>query len=90
MIDFPHVAARPSWDCRACGEPWPCTPAQRHLMGTLSPVRLAMYMWSNLEEAIFQGHFSSKDCPALFDRFILWTRSGRGIGTPARRFGEHQ
>jgi hypothetical protein len=33
-----------------------------------------MYMWSNLEEAAGQDRFSSKDCAALFDRFIRWTR----------------
>ncbi len=22
-----HLPRRPSWECRACGEPWPCQPA---------------------------------------------------------------
>lgn len=74
MIKFPHIAARPSWDCRTCGEPWPCVAAQGHLRETLGPARLAMYMWLNLEEAAAQDRFSSKDCASLFDRFIHWTR----------------
>lgn len=72
MID--HAPDRPSWVCLACGEPWPCVAAQGHLKEALSPVRLAMHMWSQLEEAASEDQFSSQDCAALFDRFIHWTR----------------
>lgn len=73
-IVIDHAPARPSWVCHACGEIWPCVAARGHLKEALSPVRLAMYMWMKLEEAVVEEHFSSTDCAALFDRFIHWTR----------------
>jgi hypothetical protein len=67
-----HIADRPSWDCLACGKPWPCDPAREDLAAELGPTQLAMYMWASLEEA-------ANDVCALpvgeaFDRFIAWTR----------------
>jgi hypothetical protein len=32
MTETTHIADRPSFDCRACGEPWPCVPAQENLL----------------------------------------------------------
>jgi hypothetical protein len=67
-----HVAERPSWDCRACGNPWPCDPAREALVTEMDRVTLAIYMWSNLEEAAMdmpRGPVSE-----LFERFIRWTR----------------
>jgi len=67
-----HLAERPSWDCRACGKPWPCDPAREALVMEMDRVALAIYMWLNLEEAaqdIPRGPVSE-----LFERFIRWTR----------------
>ncbi|MEV6343860.1 hypothetical protein [Actinoplanes sp. NPDC051851] len=66
-----HLAARPSWDCRACGRPWPCDPARELLIHSHSRVDLAVVMWNHLEEA-------ARDMPhapasELFDRFLRWT-----------------
>ncbi len=67
-----HIAHRPSWDWRACGRPWPCHPAREALAAELSPVRLAMYLWTNLEEAA--GDLPALPAAEAFDRFIAWTR----------------
>ncbi|RZU54384.1 hypothetical protein EV385_6335 [Krasilnikovia cinnamomea] len=72
LPDSGHTAERPSWDCRACGRPWPCDAAREGLRGEMDPVALAIYMWVNLEEAV-------RDLPPgpaleLFERFIRWTR----------------
>src|SRR4051794_13841654 len=40
-----HSAERPSWDCRACGRPWPCDPAREHLQSEMDGTVLAVYMW---------------------------------------------
>lgn len=65
-----HDAERPSWCCRACGEPWPCGPARERLVSEMDKVTLAIYLWVNLEEAVRDV----KDSPSqLFDRFIRWT-----------------
>lgn len=67
-----HQPSRPSWTCGACGEEWPCPPAQEHLRTELSGTRLAMLMWTHLE------HFALDAGPGplsgAFDRFIRWTR----------------
>ena len=72
MVDAEHTADRPSWDCRCCGKPWPCDPAREQLVAELSPVRLAMYCWVNLEEAA--GDLPDMPVAEAFDRFLAWTR----------------
>ncbi|MEU4623394.1 hypothetical protein AB0G04_25910 [Actinoplanes sp. NPDC023801] len=66
-----HVPHRSSWDCLACAEPWPCDPAREELMTEMDTVRLATYMWEQLEEAV-RG---LPPTPAVetFERFIKWT-----------------
>jgi hypothetical protein len=67
-----HVAERPTWDCRACGKPWPCNPAREALVTEMDPVGLAIYMWLNLEEAVMD--IPRGPASQLFERFIRWTR----------------
>jgi hypothetical protein len=67
-----HTAGRPSWDCRACGKPWPCDPARESLLSEMDRSSLAIYMWANLEEAV--GNLPGGPPGELFDRFIHWTR----------------
>ena len=71
-----HVADRPSWDCRACGAPWPCDLARKELLRQqdANPTAIATYMWMRLEEYAFdQGVGPPADA---FDRFLKWTRRG--------------
>ncbi|MFI5490961.1 hypothetical protein [Actinoplanes sp. NPDC051859] len=66
-----HIAARPSWDCRWCGKPWPCDPARECLIVELDRVQLAIYMWMHLEEAL--ADLPPGPPAELFERFIRWT-----------------
>jgi hypothetical protein len=66
-----HTAERPSWDCRRCGNAWPCDPARELMIIEMDRVSLAVFMWVNLEEAI--GDLPPCPSPELFDRFIGWT-----------------
>lgn len=66
-----HIEARPTWDCRACGEPWPCPDAQTELKAQMSPTSVRIHMWLRLEVA-------AEDMPTataldMFDRFLRWT-----------------
>ena len=72
MTSTEHSAARPSWDCRVCDQPWPCDPAREALVAEMGLVQLAVFMWSNLEEAA--GDLPTMPVAAAFDRFIAWTR----------------
>lgn len=67
-----HIAHRPSWDCAACGKTWPCDPAREALASEMDSVQLAMYLWTNLEEAA--GDLPTIPVTEAFERFISWTR----------------
>lgn len=67
-----HLPARPSWNCRVCGQAWPCAAARAALSGSHGQMDLAVLMWNYLEEA-------AKDMPQaaaseLFNRFLRWTQ----------------
>jgi hypothetical protein len=66
-----HTPDRPSWDCRFCGKPWPCDSARERMAGEMDRVQLAIYMWSQLDEAVRD----LQKCPPSerFERFIRWT-----------------
>lgn len=71
MAEIEHVALRPSWNCRACGYPWPCVPAKRQLTAELSPTQLAIRGWGDLEEAA--QDLPTMSVKAAFVRFVEWT-----------------
>ena len=79
-VEHGHIADRPSWDCVACVKPWPCDPAREALATQMDPVQLAMYLWSNLEEAA--GDLPDMPVGEAFDRFISWTRSPNRASAP--------
>ncbi|WP_229069768.1 hypothetical protein [Actinoplanes sp. DH11] len=66
-----HTPARPSWNCHACGHPWPCQSARERLARDHGRVELAVLMWEHIEEAARDMPRSSAS--ALFDRFLRWT-----------------
>jgi len=71
-----HMAARPLWDCRACGEPWPCEPARAALMAErgMTVTRLTITMTAFLHAAVADGLHRQVPDGGLYSRFILWTR----------------
>jgi hypothetical protein len=66
-----HDAGHPSWDCLACGQPWPCNMARDALKAVLDRMQLAVYMWARFDEAVNElpPHLPSE----LFKRFLKWT-----------------
>jgi hypothetical protein len=66
-----HIEDRPSWKCRGCGDPWPCRPAQMHLLAELGPTPLRIHMWMRLELAA--ADMPTTPAGDLFDRFLHWT-----------------
>ena len=71
-----HPPHRPTWDCLACGRPWPCDPAREHLKAQMPPLSLAMFAWACLEEAA--GDLQAVTPTELFERFLAWTRGPLG------------
>ena len=69
-----HLPARPSWDCVACGRPWPCDPAREHLVSsTESATSLTVYMYGYFQEANTQLPPPAPP-DELYERFLAWTR----------------
>ncbi|MFI5495174.1 NADAR family protein [Actinoplanes sp. NPDC051859] len=82
-----HIAARPTWDCGVCGDPWPCGPAKEELLAQYRgfPTGLTLYLSSCLYEAL--AELSSPDVratAALIERLLFWARTSF-LSYPARR-----
>jgi hypothetical protein len=75
MVTVPgieHQPAYPSWDCKACGKPWPRDPTRECLTTLYDPTTLSIVMAERLNEAA--GDLSSDRPSKLFDRFLAWNR----------------
>jgi len=67
-----HVAERPAWTCRACGDEWPCEPAKAAMRAEAQRTYLGMLMWTFLES--FAQDATEEQFQDAFKRFIAWTR----------------
>ena len=72
-----HIGLRPTWDCRACAQPWPCANAKSDLADEFQefPSVLMIYMSAQMCEAL--ADLTAHGAPAppdLYDRFINWAR----------------
>ncbi|WP_328459850.1 hypothetical protein OHA21_28220 [Actinoplanes sp. NBC_00393] len=72
-----HRYARPSWDCRRCGRPWPCARARADLVEQFDPAEIALtaYLSAVLFEALNDHVVRSVPVPSdLHDRILGWIR----------------
>jgi hypothetical protein len=76
-----HLAARPAWDCVACGRPWPCDTARERLAAELNSIQLVLYLWGNLEEAT--GDLPGMSVDEMTDRFLRWARPAQSVCPPS-------
>jgi hypothetical protein len=79
-----HVGAGPSWDCGACGRPWPCANGKESLLEEFRdhPSVLTIYLSTHLSQATLDLTAHGEDVPAdLYERFLGWVRPPRtGLG----------
>ncbi|MEV4283656.1 hypothetical protein [Actinoplanes xinjiangensis] len=71
--NFEHAADRSSWDCRVCGQPWPCAPAKVTLKEDFREQRssLLVFLVSTFYEAV--DSYAGRGAPAdLYGRFVIW------------------
>lgn len=71
-----HQPQRPSWDCRACGESWPCATAKTELAEQYQRFfeGLSLYLGSCLIDAIDDWAAGSGRLPSdLYERFLGWS-----------------
>lgn len=70
-----HSGERPTWDCDACTQPWPCANAKVHLLREFHgyPSVLAVYMSAQMCEAAIDLTAHGAEPPAdLYERFLSW------------------
>ena len=70
-----HLPVRPSWDCVACGNPWPCAIAKETMLSEFRqyPSVLAIYMSGRFTDAFEDLTASGAQAPPdLYDRFLCW------------------
>jgi hypothetical protein len=73
----PHQPNRPTWDCLACCEPWPCAPGKVELaeQGAAHRRSLRLYLESCGIELIddrADGHRASGLDNAIYDHIFGW------------------
>lgn len=71
MLD--HLPTRPSWDCGACQQDWPCEQAKARLRSETRPADLAIYSAMQLAHAV--GDLPQLSPQDAYNRFLGWTRS---------------
>jgi hypothetical protein len=72
-----HLHDRPGWDCRACGEPWPCAIAKTGLAMEFQrfPSVLAIYMAAQMHDALLDmTSHGTPPPPDLYERFLSWIK----------------
>ena len=70
-----HLHGRPTWDCRACGGPWPCANAKTGLAMEFQrfPSVLAIYMAAQMHDALLDlTACGAPPPPDLYERFLAW------------------
>lgn len=70
-----HVPDRPGWDCRACGEEWPCPVARQRLRQehATDPVSVALY--AAAQHAAMCVDMAELSAGELYVRCFGWMRS---------------
>ena len=65
-----HQPRRPTWNCKGCGSPWPCTSARKHL-SSLPERRLVAYLARKRALAVAEADLSPAE---EHERFTGWIR----------------
>ena len=72
-----HLNDRPDWNCRLCGQPWPCASARADLLREFRvfPTVLMIYMSAQMYDALSDTISQGRPAPLnLYERFVTWTR----------------
>ncbi|SBT64202.1 hypothetical protein GA0070622_1172 [Micromonospora sediminicola] len=75
MSGVDHQPHRPSWECRACYEPWPCAAGQVQLAEAYRGDRsgLTIYMGKLYAAALVE--LPAFPPRLLYSQFVAWTRA---------------
>ncbi len=79
MADVEHLPQRPSWECRACGDPWPCLPAKVEIevehAKDPTPVGIRLHRMYRL--AAWDADLPDAGDDALYARIVGWLPGGQ-------------
>jgi hypothetical protein len=73
-----HLHSRPQWNCRACGQAWPCESAKASLLEEYRafPSLLKIYLSAQMYDALEDLTIEGEPPPNLYERFLAWARHG--------------
>ncbi|MCT2280386.1 flavin reductase [Micromonospora chalcea] len=74
MSGVDHQPHRPSWECRACYEPWPCAAGQVQLAEAYRDDRAALSVYMGELYAAAQEDLPEFPPRLLYTQFVAWTR----------------
>lgn len=69
-----HIAQRPKWLCRTCGEPWPCEPAQVDLTEEFAGMSPSLGMYLTGQWISAAADLPDTDVAELYQRIVGWRR----------------
>jgi hypothetical protein len=68
-----HNPQQPSWNCRACGNEWPCAPARADLTAESIAGRTSVLVYLTMCLADAVADLSTGRLPAdMYGRFVGW------------------
>ncbi len=75
LTELAHLPQRPAWNCRLCGEPWPCTQCRAELRLNHGSDRawLGMYLSLYLVDAL--SDLKDTAPGETYTRFLGWLRN---------------
>lgn len=66
-----HVPRRPTWECVACGQPWPCPPARAQLTAELAAERVSTVSYLTAQMWVAYADLRAP-VAELVARFLGW------------------
>jgi hypothetical protein len=69
-----HLHDRPDWNCRVCGQSWPCSTARTRLLHEYRafPSLLRIYLSAQMYAALEDMVIDSQTPLNLYERFLAW------------------
>ncbi|MEV4271917.1 flavin reductase [Micromonospora aurantiaca (nom. illeg.)] len=75
MSGIDHQPHRPTWECRACYEPWPCPAGQVQLAEAYRDDRSGLRIYMGELYAAAQEDLHDFPPRLLYTQFVAWTRA---------------
>lgn len=69
-----HLPVRPKWECRGCGEAWPCQNKRAELVIEYAGAEVSLGVLMAMRHCDAAGELPDIPAGELYQRFVGWTR----------------